>query len=293
MKPYYVDEPSRITIYHGDCHAVLSRLPEASIDLTVTSPPYDSMRRYGQYSWDFEAVARELWRLSAPGAVVVWVIDDEKHQGSESGTSLRQALYFMELGFYLHDKMIYESVNGAIGAHNEYLQCFELMFVFSKGPPKTVNLLRDRPNGRGRDWVTQNHKRDKHGQLPQQWTRVPWRPQGRRTNIWRYQSGGRRDTGDHPAVFPLQLATDHICSWSRDGDVILDPFLGSGTTLRAAKDLGRAAIGVEIYQPYCDQAIQRLRQQVLPMEHMGTELIPVATQETIFFDDDDQAQSRA
>ena len=145
------------TLYQDDNVKVLRTLPDKSVDLTVTSPPYDpldkdlnivgkGMRDYKGYTWDFKSIAKELWRVTSYGGVVVWIVDDKKINGSESGTSLRQALYFMDLGFNLHDKMIYEPLNGAMGSSNEYLQCFEMMFVFSIGKPKTTNLLMDRPN---------------------------------------------------------------------------------------------------------------------------------------------------
>lgn len=261
--PYYSEDG--ITIYHARAEEVLPSLTAGSVDLVVTSPPYDGLRTYQGYTWDFHSMAASLVHVLALGGVLVWVVDDQKIDGSETGTSLRQALSFMSLGLHLHDKMVYEALNGAIGAHNEYLQCFELMFVFSRGKPKTVHLLRDRLNVRSGPESTMKQKRRTDGQLPGPHviTRAVY---GRRKNIWQYASGGRREeTGGHPAVFPYALARDHIVSWSNPGDLVLDPMMGSGTTLAAAKTEGRRAIGIDIEERYCEIAANHFRQGVLTL----------------------------
>ena len=118
-------------------------IPSNFIDLTVTSPPYDNLRAYNGYSWDFESVAQELYRITKDGGVVVWVVGDATIKGSETGTSFKQALYFKEIGFKLHDTMIYQSDKPPL-THNRYEQKFEYMFVFSKGRPKTFNPIMEK-----------------------------------------------------------------------------------------------------------------------------------------------------
>lgn len=96
----------------GDCVELMKEIPDDFIDLTVTSPPYDNLRDYNnEMTWNFEKfkeVAKELFRITKPGGVVVWVVGDATIKGSETGTSFRQALFFKDCGFNLHDTMIYK-----------------------------------------------------------------------------------------------------------------------------------------------------------------------------------------
>lgn len=238
-----------------DCVEGLALLKPNSIDLTVTSPPYDNLRIYNGYCFDFESVAKELYRVTKLGGVVVWNVNDSTIKGSETGNSFRQALYFKELGFNLHDTMIWiKDGGGAVGSNKCYTQNFEYMFVFSKGAPKTVNLIYDKPNksfgqdksGVGRRKVTGEHKIEQ---------RKPSKEFSRRNNWWYIPP--QKGAG-HPAVFPEQLANDHIISWSNEGDVVLDPFSGSGTTHKMALLNNRKFIGFEISQEYVDIERKRL-----------------------------------
>jgi site-specific DNA-methyltransferase (adenine-specific) len=206
-----------------------------------------------------------------PGAILVWVVGDESQNGSESFTSIKQALFFREtLKLNAHDTMIYEKNGPAYPSKDRYYQIWEYMFVFSKGSPKTIHLLKDRKNRwAGQKWSTKRTRRDRMGNLKDgEWAPDQGGDLGVRFNIWKYNVGHGYSSGEeiayeHPAIFPKKLADDHILSWSNPGDIVLDPLCGSGTTLRAAKDLGRKAIGIEIEKKYCDIAIERLRQGVL------------------------------
>ena len=257
MKTYYEDAHGKIIC--GDNVEVMLQMPSESIDLVVTSPPYDNLRTYGGHTWDFEGVANQLWRVIKPGGVVVWVVNDATVDGSETGTSFRQALRFMEIGFRLHDTMIWEKTgSGALGSQNCYGQNFEYVFVFSKEKPKSLNLIKDRKN------VIASGKMSVNGHLTpdkQSTSRVvELKEYGKRTNVWRIVP---EQQVDHPAPFPEPLARDHILSWSNEGDIVLDPFSGSGTTAKMAKHNGRKYIGIEINEPYCEIAKKRLSQQVL------------------------------
>lgn len=249
------------SIINSDCLEGLKNTPEDSVDLTVTSPPYDDLRKYKGYSFDFEGIAQELYRVTKPGGVVVWVVGDSTNNGSESGTSFRQALKFMEIGFKLHDTMIYEKNTSSFPARRtskRYTQIFEYMFVFTKGKIKTGNLICDKENkwfGQ-KNWGRNTH-RNKDGELVETEDIKPVPKYSPRNNIWRYVVGGGYGQKDksaykHPATFPTDLAKDHILTWTNKGDIVLDPFMGSGTTAIACIELGRNYVGFEISEEYCD-----------------------------------------
>jgi len=254
----------------GDCVELMKEIPDDFIDLTVTSPPYDNLRDYNnEVTWNFEKfkeVAKELFRITKPGGVVVWVVGDATIKGSETGTSFRQALYFKEIGFNLHDTMIYIK-NGGLnsGSLNTYQQKFEYMFVLSKGKPKAINLIKDRPNKYVEDRI--KRKKMKDGTYKEQHFKT--KPFGTRYNYWIYDTGSGKSTKDkiafkHPAIFPEKLAQDHILSWSNPGDIVLDPMCGSGTTCKMAVLNDRKYIGFEISKEYFDIACQRLNDVEYP-----------------------------
>ena len=262
--PYY--DHDGVTLHQGDNVETLRTFPAGGIDLTVTSPPYDNLRTYGGHSWDFEGVAAELWRVTKPGGVVVWVVADATVNGSETGSSFRQALRFMDIGFRLHDTMIYQKTAGGIkGSQFCYLQGFEYMFVLSKDRPNAINLLKDRKNVAKPGMKLERTGRLKNGEKKVEL--VTRKEYGIRWNIWGVSVGSSvaddHCAFGHPTIFPEALARDHILSWSNEGDTVLDPFLGSGTTTKMAKHLGRRAIGIEVEAEYCQIAANRLRQEML------------------------------
>lgn len=246
-------------IYHENNLDTMARMPECFIDLTVTSPPYDNLRTYNGYSFDFENVAKELFRVTKNGGVVVWVVGDATINGSETGTSFRQALYFMECGFNLHDTMIYAKDNPPPMSHNRYEQSFEYMFILTKSKPKSVNLLKEKAihSGRMTTGTMRNGVSDnlslKHGYGR------PVSDQRIKRNIFYYIVGTESDSkGIHPAIFPEKLAEDHIVSWSNEGDLVYDPFGGSGTTAKMAHKWKRNWILSEISEEYVNLAQKRL-----------------------------------
>lgn len=259
----------------GDCLEVMKTIPDDSIDLTVTSPPYDNLRTYNGYTFDFENTAKELYRITKKGGVVVWVVGDATIKGSETGTSFKQALYFKEIGFNLHDTMIYKKMGVPFPEFNRYYPSFEYMFVLSKGKPKTNNLIKDRKNIHfGATLDRLKHGRQKDGSLKQSSCYGQKRKieeYGVRYNIWEYSNAPSNGTKDkiaykHPATFPEKLAQDHIISWSNENDLVLDPFMGSGTTGKMCKLLNRNFIGIEISKEYLDIAKERIENTIIQPE---------------------------
>lgn len=249
----------------GDCLERMKELSDNTIDLTVTSPPYDNLRTYNgnidQWSFEkFQAIAKELYRITKDGGVVVWVVGDATIKGSETGTSFRQALWFMECGFNLHDTMIYQKAQACFGSNKCYLQSFEYMFVLSKGKPKTVNLICDRKNKRVGVESMASSGLSKDGEKSKR-VKKEMKEYGRRKNIWEYGVGGGK-TG-HPAVFPELLANDHIISWSNPGDTVFDPFMGSGTTGKMALLSKRNFIGIELDETYFNIAKTRIERVIV------------------------------
>lgn len=233
----------------------LRDFPCECIDMVLTSPPYDNLRDYKGYTFDFEGLAKELFRVLKVGGVMVWVVGDATINGSESGTSFKQALYFKEIGFNLHDTMIYAKQNPVPYHHNRYNPQFEYMFVLSKGVPKTFNPIQENTKG---------FKTGKY-RYPDGSLKVANTPIIKETkmlnNIWSYVVGGKGN--NHPASFPEKLAEDHILSWSNKDNIVLDPFNGSGTTTKMAKKLGRQFIGIDISEEYNEIARKRLSQDLL------------------------------
>ena len=246
----------------GDNATVMAGWPDACIDLVVTSPPYDDLRTYGGHSWDFPAVARELTRILKPGGVIVWVVGDATVDGSETLTSMKQAIHFREVcGLNVWDTMIWEK-SAMLPTQDRYYAVWEYCFVFSIGKPKVMNFIEDKPNVNGGRVQKKDAVINKGRRVEGVGTFVR-KDVGRRTNIWRTPLG-TNPTG-HPAPFPLSLAADHIQSWSNPGDIVLDPFAGSGTTLKAAKELGRRWIGIEVNPAYVELCRKRTAQGVLPL----------------------------
>lgn len=248
--------------YCENCLVTMSKMPDNFIDLTITSPPYDKLRNYKGYVFDFKPIARELYRVTKEGGVIVWVVGDATIKGNETGTSFKQALYFKEIGFNLHDTMIYHKrAVGACGSKFSYNQAFEYMFIFSKEKLKIFNPIKDLiPKRAGKlTTYTKGSKSNTRGYNSE--THIKIAPHtSKRQNIWAYNIGfgSGNDKTMHPAVFPEQLVNDHILSWSNKGDLIYDPFMGSGTTAKIALLNNRKYIGSEMSKEYCEIIKKRL-----------------------------------
>lgn len=253
-------------IHNESCIETMAKMPDSYIDLTVTSPPYDNLRTYNNdidKTWSehvWKPIIKELYRVTKDGGVVVWVVGDATINGSETGTSFRQALWAIECGFNLHDTMIYRKINPIPLTHNRYEQCFEYMFVFSKGKPKSFNPLLEKTSNNG----TYNHRRStpqiNKGAVRRRNQKTKVKEQKYKVNSWTYLVGSKQIDGHiHEAPFPEQLARDHIYSWSNEGDLVYDPFMGSGTTAKMAHLLNRKWIGSELNPEYVALAEKRLK----------------------------------
>lgn len=264
--------PSNVIICADNCDE-LGKMPRDCIDLVVTSPPYDDLRTYGGLTWDFYGVAWQLKRVLKPGGVIVWIVNDETKDGTESGTSMRQALHFQTLGLNLHDTMVWNKGSCRFPETNRYYPTWEYMFVLSKGKPKTAQLIEDRKNLYvGQRVAREKQTRTRDGRMIENSAnRIDpdreIKEIGVRFNIWNDAGAASTDekTG-HPAMFPESLVKDHIRTWSEPGDLVLDPFSGSGTTCKAAKELNRRYVGIEINPEYVRIAEQRISQDVLMLE---------------------------
>lgn len=257
--------PMLYKIHNEDCRTTLAKLPAECVDLVVTSPPYDELRTYKGHKWNFEIfmeVAEGLSRVLKDGGVIVWVVNDQTINGSETLTSCKQKIYFREnCGLNIHDTMIYQKDNYIPQNGNRYEQGFEYTFVLSKGKPNTVNLLREASKQPGR--IAYARFREANGNTKLQHTLKPTKEDKVKSNVWNYFAGYMLSTKDkeafeHPAIFPEALARDHILSWSNEGDIVYDPFSGSGTTCKVADRLGRAWFGSEIAEEYQSVALRRI-----------------------------------
>ena len=278
----------------GDAVDIMKNIPDNSIDMVLSSPPYDNMRTYNgvikdsddEFSFPFIPMVKELYRITKDGGIVVWVVNDQIKNGGETGSSFKQALKFQELGFKIYDTMIYHKNGPAFPESGRYSQVFEYMFVFSKGKPKTVNLFRDKENrwAGSKNFGTPS-SRNKDGELKKSKSFTVSKL-GYRYNVWHINNGAGYTTKDkfaysHPAAFPESLAEDHILSWSNEGDVVLDPMIGAGTTAKMAKLNNRNFIGIDIVQEYVDISNKRVNVKPYTKEAPNEKLKFIISREQI------------
>ena len=253
---------SEVQLHLGDCSEFMKSMQDKSVDAVITSPPYDNLREYGKHDWEFEPIAEQLFRVSKDGGVVVWVVGDSVINGSESGTSFRQALFFKDIGFRLHDTMIYWKNAFPFPDQTRYAQVFEYMFVLSKGAPQAHNILRVATHKENQTRSKNSSYRKADGTTAKMEYAIGGADRNME-NVWIYEVGYGKTTKDkdafaHPAMFPERLAKDHLLSWSNEDDTIFDPFMGSGTTGVACVQTGRNFIGCEIDPGYFAIAQKRI-----------------------------------
>lgn len=268
-------------IIEGNCVEIMKKMAENSIDLTVTSPPYDDLRNYKGFVFPFEAIAKELFRITKQGGIVVWVVNDATIEGSETGTSFKQALFFKEIGFNLHDTMIFRKKNPIPQIYRKrYNNEFEFMFVFSKGGVKTHNPLMVDCMHAGLALNGTTYKNYSKNEQVREKLAKPVKDKKIKGNIWEYVVGKKQEDQEakgHPAPFPCELVRDHIKSWTNQGDIVFDPMCGSGTTPRVACEMGRKYIGIDISLDYCEIARERIK--------------TIENQPTLFIFENEAAQS--
>ncbi len=247
-------------IYNEDCLKTMEKIPSEFIDFIITSPPYDNIRNYNGYSFEFEKIAIELKRVLKKGSIMIWVVADKTENGSESLTSFKQALFFKKIGLRVHDTMIYYKNNPMPQTGNRYHQHFEYMFAFSKGSPKTFNAITQPTKYRG---LANMKNRGQNGSL--NYEKIERTKERKVGNVFFYSVGGGISTKDkiaysHPAIFPEKLVIDQISTWTNENDLVYDPFMGSGTTAKIAKLLNRNWLGSEISKEYVDIANRRIKE---------------------------------
>lgn len=254
-------------IYNEDCLTTMANLEDNCIDATICSPPYDNVRKYSDYPFNFGPIAKELTRILKPGRVIVWVVNDQYIDGGRSLTSFKQCIYFKEqCNLTVHDVMIYQKSGFNFPVNNRYHQTYEFMLILSKGKPKTFNPIMDRKNiypGQKAHGKHRGYDENDFKDMSSIINRKPADEYGKRFNIWYYKVGGGHVTKDkiaysHPAIFPEELVKDHLTTWTNPGDLVFDPFMGSGTTAKMCKLMNRNFIGSEISAEYCSIAQQRL-----------------------------------
>ena len=249
-------------IIEGNCVEVMEGFEPNIIDLTVTSPPYDDLRNYKGYVFPFEQIAEQLYRITKPGGVVVWVVNDATIEGSETGTSFKQALHFRDIGFNLHDTMVFRKRNPIPQIYRKrYNNEFEFMFVFSKGIVKTHHPIMVDCAHAGLELNGTTYKNYSKNEQIREKLAKPVKDKKIKGNIWEYVVGKKQEDQEakgHPAPFPCALVRDHISSWTNKGDLVFDPMCGSGTTCRVAAESDRNYIGIDISHEYVKMARQRI-----------------------------------
>lgn len=256
-----------VNLFHGDCRELLDGMIQNNliVNMVMTSPPYDNIKNYDNTNaWDFEvfkSVADRLYKVVCNGGVIIWVVADKTDKGSESGTSMKQALYFKEIGFNIHDTMIYRKINYMPLNHNRYEQAWEYMFCFSKGKPNTFNPIKIPCKYAGTEkWGATRFYKTDDDELTNVGDKKIIHDEKLHENVFEYRIGSTNETKKfkHPAMYPLQLVKDQIQSWTNEGDIVLDPFMGAGTTGQACVELNRNFIGCEIVDKYFNMCQERL-----------------------------------
>mgnify|MGYP003627695149 FL=1 len=254
---------NKYEILEGNCVDILKLQKENSVALTITSPPYDNLRNYSGYLFDIDAIAEQLFRVTKDGGIVVWVVGDATVKGSETLSSFKHAIKFVEIGFNLHDTMIFEKINPIPQIYcKRYNNLFDYMFVFSKGSVDTHNAIRIPTKHANLELGSTTYKNYSANEQKRTKLAKPVKDTKIKGNIWNYVVGKKKEDQEakgHPAPFPCALARDHIISWSNEGDLVLDPMCGSGTTGREAVLLNRKFLGIDISKEYCALTERRIR----------------------------------
>lgn len=262
-------------IYHENCIETLGRMADGLLDMTMTSPPYDDLRDYNGYHFPVKEIAAALFRKTKPGGVVIWVVGDRTVNGDETLTSFRHAITFQEAGFKVHDTMIYAKNNPIPSdCGKRYRQAFEYMFCFSKDQPNTFNPITEPTKSAGQKITAFRITGKGRGNVPDEDIGRAIKTERKVSNIFAYNVGTSSSKDkiafEHPAIFPEQLVEDQIKTWTNEGDLVYDCFMGSGTTAKVAHLLHRRWVGSEISEEYVKVAETRLSQYLAKERELST-----------------------
>lgn len=270
------------TIHNENCISTLERMPDEFLDMTLCSPPYDDLRAYNGYDLPLDELVRLLYAKTKLGGVVIWVVGDKTEDGSESLSSFDHAIAFVRGGkFKLHDTMLYVKNNPIPSdCGKRYRQSFEYMFCFSKGSPKTFNPIMEPTKSAGKKIKAFRITQEGRGNVPTEDIGRQIKTERKASNIFTYNVGTSSATDRiafrHPAIFPERLAEDQIGTWTNEGDLVYDCFMGSGTTAVAACNMRRQFIGSEISSEYVEVANERLVMYRHKIKHFSGVEIPFA-----------------
>ena len=255
------------SIICGDSAEVLKNFPDNSIDMVVTSPPYDGLRDYNGFSLDLHKIGKEIYRVLKDGGIAVMVIQDATKDFAKSLTSFRTIVDWCDnVGFRLFETVIYHK-NGTEGAwwKQRFRVDHEYMPIFMKGKkPQYFNKEPLKiPSKHGGKVMSGSGNRRTDGTLSET-VRRPINTMKCRGTVWDYLMAGDKNPlkRKHPAVFPDKIPYDCIQCFCPEGGLVLDPFIGCGSTAVMAKVLGRNYIGIDISREYCDLAEERIEKDV-------------------------------
>ena len=249
-----------------DCVEGIKKLPDESIDLMITSPPYDGIRKYNGFNYDLHATGKEIYRVLKDGGIAVMVIQDQTKNFGKTLTSFKMIIDWCDnIGFKLFETVIYKK-HGGEGAWwtKRFRVDHEYMPIFLKGErPQYFNKEHLKiPSKHGGKTMTGCATRLTNGKTLKS-KKVTINLMKCRGTLWNYTTcgDGSRLKHQHPATFPNKIPFDFIECFCPKKGVVIDPFIGSGTTALAAIELERNYIGFDISKEYCDLAKKRIKEE--------------------------------
>jgi adenine-specific DNA-methyltransferase len=260
LEPYYDD--GQITIFNADCRDVLPSMRGA--DLVLTSPPYNIGKEYERTTplpdyLDFQrSIIEQAAAATNDGGSVCWQVGNHVDSGEVFPLDCLLYPLFKDAGLTMRNRIVWTFGHG-LHCLRRFSGRHETIMWFSKGAPHfhldAVRIPSKYPNKR-------HYKGPRKGELS-------GNPLGKNPgDVWDIPNvqHNHPEKTDHPCQFPVELARRLIAALVPPGGIVIDPFMGSGTTLAAAQREGRRAIGVELSEAYCEIAVRRLSQTVLPLE---------------------------
>ena len=249
----------------GDCLNIMKKIEENTFDLIVFSPPYDSLRKYNDYTFDLKKTGEQIFRVLKDGCLCAMVIQDQTKNFGKSLTSFRTAVDWVDrIGFKLFETVIYRK-HGIEGAwwNKRFRVDHEYIHLFLKGEkPRYFNKDPLRiPSKHGGKTMVGSGNRKTDGTTTKT-TTIHVNKMKCRGTVWDYLNAGDKNKlkQQHPAVFPDKIPYDIISCFSPVKGLVLDPFVGSGSTCVMAKKLDRFYTGIDISSKYIEIAKKRLKE---------------------------------